>query len=836
MQPERSERIAEIVERALEVEIGERGPLLVDLCGEDRELFVEVASLLHFQEKARDFIEQPAVETVAEILASERCGLQTGDRVNGYVILSLLGEGGMGEVYLANDIALGRKVAVKLLKFGVGGANMVRHFEQEERILAGLTHPNIAQLYGGGVTAIGLPYFVMEYVDGKRLDYYCRENCLPITQRLQLFQRICSAVAYAHQRLVIHRDIKPANIRVTPEGEPKLLDFGIAKLLDPGSASIEQTMTLGTVMTPDYASPEQIRGETMTTASDVYSLGVVLYEILTEQRPYKLENRTPTAVARAITDQEPLRPSMAARSQKVGDQRILRGDLDNIVLKALRKEPERRYPSVGQFSEDIRRYVAGLPVTASKGTFRYRAEKFIKRNRIAVAAITLIVLSLIAGIFATTFEARRANRRFNEVRRLAHSLMFEIHDSVKDLQGATPTRRLIVSRALEYLDSLARESGRDVSLQRELATAYEKIGDIQGNPFYANLGDTDDALSSYRKALAIRETIKNDRDPDLQMEMARSYRALGDILEQKGDVSATIHNYRRSLSIFEQLATASPENFAIQDEYARSYEVLGDGLGRTDLKKERLQSYQKALLIRQALLAGRSDDPKLRRSVGLSFMKVGGASDPKSPEAVVNVRRGISILEALAAKDPNNERAHRDVGYAYYELGQVELAAGDFASALESRRKAFSIRNKVAAQDPKNIQARFDLGVAHADLAEALSATGDYPQAIVHGQQALSILQNLSAADVTNAVYQRNIGLCYEKFGQIYQRLGADEKRSVAERTKDLTEARSWFQKGSKLFSMLRNRGTLMPADSAQPDAFAAKIQECDQQMAGLKK
>ncbi len=842
MQPERAARIADIVEQALDVQIGQRGPLLVELCGEDRELFVEVASLLHFQEKARDFIEKPAVETVAEILAGDRCGLQTGDTLNGYTILSLLGEGGMGEVYLANDSSLGRKVAIKVLKFGMGTANFIRHFKEEERILAGLTHSNIAQLYGGALTRNGLPYFVMEYVDGKRLDHYCRDNASLIPQRLELFRKICSAVAYAHQRLVIHRDLKPANIRVTLEGEPKLLDFGIAKLIDPGTAAMEQTMTFATVMTPEYASPEQVRGETMTTASDVYSLGVVLYELLTEKRPYKVDNRTPTAIARAITDQEPTKPSTAIAkgdgNSKTGNlnPKTLRGDLDNIVLKALRKEPERRYASVNQFSEDIRRYLEGRPVTARRDTFSYRAEKFIKRNKIGVLAATIILFSLIAGIFATTFEARRANRRFNEVRSLANSLMFEIHDSVKDLQGSTPTRRLIVNRALEYLDSLAREAGRNSSLQRELATAYEKIGDIQGNPYNANLGDTEGALTSYRKALAIREALKDNRDVDLAMEMGRSYRALGDILEQKGNVAATIENYRRSLSIFQKLATANPENFAVQDEYARAQEVLGDGLGRTDLKEERLKAFQSALLIRQQLRTQRPNDMKLRRSIALNFLKMGGAADPKDPQAADNVRRGIAILEKFAAEDPNNERSYREVGYGYYQLGQVEFAAGNFSGALDSRRKAFTIREKVAEQDPKNVQARFDLGVAHGDLAEALAATGEYSQALGHAQQALSTLQGLAAADPTNAVYQRNVGLCYEKFGETYEKLGADQKHPPSQRLKDWADARTWYRKGVELFSKLRDRGTLMPADSEQPQEFSAKIQECDDAIAQLKR
>src|ERR1700736_2984938 len=844
MQPERAERIANIVERALESEVGERGPLLVELCGDDQELFVEVASLLHFQEKARDFIETPAVETAAEFLADERTGLRAGDALDGYRIISLIGEGGMGEVYLAEETKLQRKVAIKLLKLGLGTANIIRHFHQEERILAGLTHPNIAQLYGGDVTKNGLPYFVMEYVDGVRLDDYCRDKQLSIAERLGLFRKICAAVSYAHQHLVIHRDIKPANIRVTADAEPKLLDFGIAKLVDPETATItEQTMTLAAVMTPDYASPEQVRGENITTASDVYSLGVVLYELLTEQKPYKIDSRTPTNVAHAIAEQQPTRPSIAVTKQSRTDGKVkilpksLRGDLDNIVLMAMRKDPARRYPSVAQFSEDIRRHLEGRPVIARKDTFNYRAEKFIKRNKVAVAAAAIILLSLIAGIFATTFEARRANRRFNEVRRLANSLMFEIHDSVKDLQGSTPTRRLIVNRALEYLDSLAREASGNASLQRELATAYEKVGDIQGNPFYANLGDTDGALASYRKALAILEKLSaKNQTPEVQMEMGHSYRALGDILEQKGNIAQSVGNYRRSLSIFEQLAAAHLAEFSVQDEFARAYENLADGLSRAaNSNSERSDCYKKSLSIRQKLLAQKAGDRKLRRSVALTFLKVGATSDPKKADSTENIRRGIGMLEKLAAEEPNNARARREVGYAYYQLGNTLVKGGDYTGALASRRKAFAIREQVAAQDPKNVQARFDLAVAHGDLSEALSATGESAPALDHARQSLSILQELAKSDPTNAVYRRNVGLCYEKLGEACVAFANNEKRSVGQRISDWHEARSWYRKGAELFSALRDRGSLMPADSEEPKKFSKKIQECDNAVARLK-
>jgi eukaryotic-like serine/threonine-protein kinase len=625
-----SERVAGIVESALECDPSGRAEFCEKACGDDVDLRKEVESLLGFMEKATEFIEKPAYEIAAETIVAPGGELKAGEELGEYKILSLIGEGGMGEVYLAEDMKLGRRVAIKLLKFGLGTTNIIRRFQREERILAGLSHSNIAQLHGGAVTSAGLPYFVMEYVDGARLDDYCRDLQLSILQRLTLFRKICAAVSFAHQNLVIHRDIKPANIRVTSDGEPKLLDFGISKLLDVDAPGIsEATMTFAAVMTPEYASPEQVRGENMTTASDVYSLGVVLYELLTGQRPYRIKSRNSREIARAITEQEPAAPSVAAarspasdRQSKIRNPKSLRGDLDNIILKALRKEPSRRYASVAQFSDDIRRHLEGRPVAAQKDTFNYRAVKFIKRNKVTVVAAGLVVLSLIGGIFATLLEAQRAKlqraraeKRFNDVRGLAHSLMFEIDDSVKDLQGSTSTRRLIVSGALEYLDDLAREAADNPTLQRELATAYEKIGDIQGNPYYANLGDADGALGSYRKALAIREKLKNTADTfDARMELGRSYRALGDILEQKGNVAGTMENYRRSKATFEDLAVADPRDPSVQKELALSYENLGDGLSRSQNSKvERLKSYQTALSIRETLLAQKPSDSKLRR-------------------------------------------------------------------------------------------------------------------------------------------------------------------------------------------------------------------------------
>src|ERR1044072_2388840 len=306
------ERVAEIVEAALERAPAERAQFLNTACGNDIALRAEVESLLGFQNQARDFIESPAYEIASRILVEQDGELTPGQTLGDYQVLYLLGEGGMGEVYLATDKKLERQVAIKVVKHGVGSASVLHHSRKEEKILAGLNHPNIARLYGAEVTTSGLAYFVMEYVDGRRLDQYCREQELSIADRLAIFRKICAAITYAHQNLIVHRDIKPANIRVTADGEPKLLDFGIAKLVDPQvQVADEPTMTVQGVMTPEYASPEQVMGEEVTTASDIYSLGVVLSELLTGQRPYRLKTRSQDEIVRAIKEEEPSRPSTA---------------------------------------------------------------------------------------------------------------------------------------------------------------------------------------------------------------------------------------------------------------------------------------------------------------------------------------------------------------------------------------------------------------------------------------------------------------------------------------------------------------------------------------------
>lgn len=771
MPPDRATRVAEIVEEAIEREPHERAAFLEENC-DDTDIRREVMSLLERESGASDFIETPAYRIDPESLAADQDEMQRiGEVIANYKILSLLGEGGMGEVYLAQDLDLGRNVAVKLVRPGSAIRSIVRHFRAEERILAALNHPNIARLYGGGATADGVPYFVMEYIEGERLDVFSSKRELSIEARLKLFQKVCAAVSYAHQHLVIHRDLKPANIRVTDEGEPKLLDFGIAKILDDDATAMpEQTITLRTVMTPDYASPEQVRGEVVTTASDVYSLGVILYELLTSHKPYRVDSTRPNELSRAITEQTPPRPSSVAGSNQkseVRNRKVLRGDLDNIVLMALRKEPARRYASVADFSEDISRYLAGRPVFAHKATLGYRAGKFVLRNRFAVAAALVLLATLVGGIVATTRQAQiaraeraKAERRFNDVRKLANSFLFELHDAIEKLPGSTPARELLVRRALEYLDKLAAEARGDASLQRELVMAYLKVGNVQGNPTNANLGDTAGALASYAKATATAKSLAG-ADAQSQRPLALTAEKTADVLAVTGDISGAVKSARASLEIFRRIAESEPGNAGAQESLAISHIKVGDISGNPNFSNAgdaaaALDNYRASLAIWEARAKSDPSSPKVRRFLGVSHERLGtmysAANDPA--QALEHYQQSLAVREALAADDPADTDKIRDSAIAQEKIGNVLTMMNDLPAALDYRSKSLAIFERLAAADPQNVVAQVSLAVSHLHMAQLL-ADPDSPnlgraeEALNHCRAGLDILNPINREHAT---------------------------------------------------------------------------------------
>ncbi len=462
MEAERWQKIERLFHAAREIAPAERAVYLQEACAGDGELRQEIEALLAADGGKPLDIRHTIEEEASELLEEEAESAWAGKRLGNWRITGLLGQGGMGAVYSAirDDLQFELHAAIKVLRLGaLSPADMAR-FRQERRILARLEHPNIARLLDGGeieLEAYGAntPYIVMEQVEGVPISSYCSERGLGVRGKFQLFLQVLDAVEYAHQRLVLHRDLKPENIFVTASGKVKLLDFGVAKLLESETGQ-EAQPTTQVALTPEYASPEQVRGEPLTAATDVYSLGVVLYELLGGRRPYSFRKTDALEMARVICETN-------------GPALGLGKDVDTLLAKAMEKDPARRYGSVGRFTEDIGRYLDGLPLLARKTSPGYRLTKFLLRNRVAAGLAVLAAGSLIAGLAGSVYEARRAERRAVQVRQLANTFVFEVYDAIAKLPGATKARELIVGRALGYIESLERESPGDAQLQYELA-------------------------------------------------------------------------------------------------------------------------------------------------------------------------------------------------------------------------------------------------------------------------------------------------------------------------------------------------------------------------------
>jgi eukaryotic-like serine/threonine-protein kinase len=816
------QKIEEAVAVASGLPAAECSSWLSEFCAGDDGLRAEIESLLACQTGAENFFENSPARQLAQILSADGEDFK-GRRFGHYRVVSEIGRGGMGVVFLAErgDGRFSQRVAVKLVRRGLDGEDILRRFRNERQILAALRHPNIAQLFDGGETDDGLPYFVMECVEGQPLDEYCDGRRLTTDERLELFRTVCAAVQHAHQHLIVHRDIKPSNILVTSSGEPKLLDFGIAKVLNPALSeqAPERTRTEARALTPDYASPEQVRGERATTASDVYSLGVVLYELLTGHRPYRASDSAPDELARLICEHEPTKPSAAvsavetfarggndtaarkvitpesvSRARDTHPERLRRrlaGDLDNIVLMALRKEPGRRYSSVEQLSEDIRRHLEGRPVIARRDTFTYRAGKFVRRHKIGLAAASLILLTLLAGAVMTLREKHKAERRFNQVRELAGSFMFEFNGAVENLPGSTPVRVLLVKRALQYLDSLSQEAGGDPSLQLELAEAYLKVGDIQGKPYRPNIGDSAGALLSYAKAKTILEQLAKDapEDPNVLFNLGVAYEDSGRLLVRVGKKEEALENARKALALAQRLVAARPDDATYRKRLGDSYQYLGTAMFNADFNvfrtaplndyRQALESYRQALSIHEALSASDPADISLRWAVSVDYEYIGfvlrGIGDATGEAedyrlALENHLKELEVCQALSASDPKNPALLKLLGDAYADVGTSRLKVGDADGALESFDKRLSSAEALAATDPANIEHQADAGMVHFNIGLALRQKRDLSGASKHYQKASEMIQSLLDRDPSNAELRSSVMLIQKEMGDLSAR------------------------------------------------------------------
>ena len=719
-------------------------PWLAELERKDPVVAERVRRLLDAHRNAGDFLDWPVEQT--ERSADAGSGVEHGQRIGPFTVERELGHGGMGTVLLGSrrDGGFIQHVAIKVIR-GVD-AHAAERLLEERRILATLNHASIAHFVDGGTTADGQPYLAMEYVEGVPLTAFCASQHLSQDARIRLFMRVCDAVHFAHQRLVVHRDIKPSNILVTADGLPKLLDFGIAKLLDPLRGPDTATVR---ILTPFYASPEQAAGDPVTTSTDVYSLGVLLYELLTGTGPYRTVSRDspPLAVLDAIRQEPPERPgAAAARTGRTVDE-----DLDAILLKALRKDEADRYGSVEQLSQDLARYVEGQPVRAHDGSRAYLARKFVARHRGAVAAAAVAVISLTTAAVVSTWQARvarqeraRADARFGDVRRLANAVVGPVYDAIAKVPGSTNAQGVLVKEALTYLDGLAAQAGDDVELKAELAEAYQKIGDVQGNPFGPHLGDVAGAAVSYARLIGLRESVAAARPgvPAATLALAAAEMRVGDIGVAQAKPDDAVRAYERALAVMARWANRPPD---------AAWSAL---------------------------------ESRIRNHLGRALSRAG-----KQPEAVVQLERSIELVGPLGTRPDAPDELIQSLIASHGALGDLMYYQERYADALTHFETTLTLARRLAAKTPDTATSRRNLHLTASRVGAALAELGRLDEAAVIRGEALAIQTQLAALDPTDAGLKQDLAVTHEQQAMLHLR-----RKDTAAAFKEITTSIRIFE------------------------------------------
>ncbi|MFP5228369.1 MAG: serine/threonine-protein kinase [Acidobacteriota bacterium] len=720
-------QIRSALETALTLRAGDRDDFLKELARQDPRLHSEVEDLLALEPQATELFSIDRWQDRASGMAS---GVEPGMLVGHYRLLRELGHGGMGTVYLAEraDGEYQHQVAVKLLQPSVQVPGMAERFRQERQILARLSHPGIARLLDGGVTQSGLLYAVMEYVEGEPIDLYCDRHGLSVPERLRLFLKAAEAVQYAHQQLVLHLDIKPANLLVTPDGEPRLLDFGISRIMAESERLAVQGETTLRLLTPRYASPEQASGEPLSVASDVFSLGTLLYRLLTGRLPYPIDDAAPLEAARMIRDVPPQIPSRVAPPER---RTQLSGDLDLILLHALRKEPERRYATVAALAEDLGHYLALRPVGVHRDSVPYRVARFVRRRRGAVAASALVLLVIavsVGMIIRSAIIARReeavATRRLQDVRDLAHSYIFDLDPQLQGIPGTVGVRSFILHTGMKYLDAMAKEAGTDDALNNELALGYLRLSVLENSFVYQSLGNKEEARAALNKAIALVSAAyqRNPHDP------------------------AQIEQY-----------------LYIREEEGITAEAQGD-IERYDSILERLWTLGQPLLTAKNHPQGLFDMGSIAAEMATNRIGNGALWNFADPIAGLQcAKRSEAIMARLQSEYPSSPLAKRAMVDAMYDRateidGNTELGneAGVSAALAELERRASATAFQ---QDPRLAPARriasdyilatlvLEHRLAEADAAAPQDRVTDMPEK-----------ENNSRLKLADATFYRNSG------------------------------------------------------------------------------
>ena len=798
------DRLQSLFGSAVDLPPDEQERFLDAACGEDLELLADIRSLLASDLKGGEAISSAVGEEASLILDAET---PVGSRLGAWKVMKEIGRGGMGTVYLAvrDDDQYRKRVAIKVVKRGMDTDEVLSRFRSERQILANLDHAYIARLLDAGTTGEGRPFLVMDYVDGQPVGEFCRERGLGPKAICDLFLRILEAVAHAHRNLVVHRDLKPGNILVTAEGIPKLLDFGVAKLLREG-ADAGATVAAVRTYTPEYASPEQVRGQAVTTATDIYSLGAVLHELLTGERAQKIASSDHAEVERVVCETEVRRPSLVRKG--------IDSDLDNIVLMAMRKAPERRYRSADQMAEDIRRYLHGRPIAARRDSFVYRAGKFIGRNRLAVTAAALVFASLVAGVAASLYQARLAvaarrvaetqrqvaereraraeagfrqaeaarsaesrqrleadrqrdeanrerglaDRRLGQLLDIADKTLFGIHDVVARLPGATEARKTLARTTLDYLESIQKQNGLDDRLRLSLAAGYSRIAAILGDDAHPSLGDFEGARLSYLKAEALMAPLyaRRKNDPEVILRWLGIERALAEISRTHLQRDDGIRMYLVLVPVAHRLAALLPSDRNALKQEADIEGALSFSIQPVDGPLSLVHADRQIEII-SGLVDRFPEDRDLKQELGAALAAAAVAMDDLAdPEkAVEYFERSIRIREQFLELEPHNALVQRNllVVYGNYatRLGVPWSSnLGRFAEARRYCEKSVALARALADADPQDKTARFDLAEFLGRLGEIQPDPDQVPESLKSLEEALSILEPISRDDPTS--------------------------------------------------------------------------------------
>jgi eukaryotic-like serine/threonine-protein kinase len=749
MNSNRWSQVEEIFHQALEQPTLERNRFLAEACSNDPELLSEVQSLLESDDNAESLVNSLIVNDLKELTESSLVS-DLGMHVGPYLLVRELDSGGMGVVYLAvrSDDHYFQIVAIKMIRRGLDSADMLLRFRVERQILATLNHPNIGKILDGGETEDGRPFIVMEYVEGQPITLASQSRALSIRQRVELFQSLCSAVHYAHQKLIIHRDIKPSNVMLTPEGVIKLIDFGTSKALEPQLilSDLSPTESGMRMMTPDYASPEQLQGAQLTTASDIYSLGVLLFELLTDTRPYSLRNLSPAAAERFLLEQSRKPSSVPTLSRQ--SKRELIGDLDKIVVTAMHPDPSQRYSSVQHLHEDLARYLDGRPIAARRASVFYTLQKVFQRNKAAVLTLTsLLFVVLISGLVYRS-QSRKAERRVTQVRTLADKAISDMTDKLQRSSASTETQAALFNSALTYLDQLQQSNWDDPRLLLELSKAYVRVGDLDGSPFVPNLGNSNLAVGSYQKALrtALAANARLPGDESTEA-LIQAYQRLGQIEGFLGNLQEAHDNYQQGLVWARRYWERKPHDPARKVLLAREYLGLGN-VELSNLKPDlAVERYSAAFQICGDVATGEEEHDQVLTRLDLA-MSAGYNELGRQRQAIEYNRKAESIAEALVQKYPSSMPARRALFEVYQDSIQPleardALNIADSAQAQLYARKAFEIAQMLVGVDRGNVQAQSDLASAYADVGDSFRLTNHQVAGIWY-QKSISLTKRLT--------------------------------------------------------------------------------------------